>query len=489
MAAKKIKLTISQSRVLAQILNFIDTRGERVFILQGYAGTGKTTLLRFLLAELHKRNLAVQLMAPTGRAAKVMSNLASDGKIPVSAKTIHSTIYSFNGLNQEVEEKERPTYDSDGQMFLTFEPSRRDDTEMGRDMVYVVDEASMVSDIEVKDVTQAKFGTGKLLTELLEFDPRPGSKFIFVGDPCQLPPVEQYYSPALMPGYFAQAFGLQCQSAQLTEIMRQQGDSSIITASKSVRALHQLAPATDEMYHHTVWGKLPFRNSSDIVWHANIGEMIQDYVRQVKRRGVESTVFIGSTNAKCHRLNSVVRPLLGHNSGGVEVGDLLMVTQNNLLVPLVNGDMVQVTEVTDQVSRCCDMLFRVVKVKELFSQSEHKTWLLEDLLYHDRPNLDKVRQSNLLYDFVERMWRQGIKQKSAAFNDAMMHDVYLNALRCSWGYAVTCHKAQGGEWDTVYVDMPRNITMNPTKEKFQWVYTAMTRASRSLHLVDDFFYE
>ncbi|MBQ9821996.1 MAG: AAA family ATPase [Muribaculaceae bacterium] len=487
--SKKIKLTISQTRVLAQIMNFIDTGGERVFILKGYAGTGKTTLLRFLLKELKRRNLSVQLMAPTGRAAKVMSNLASDGNLPVAAKTIHSTIYSFNGLNQDLSEREAPTYDSDGQMFLTFEPSRRDQDEMGRDMIYVIDEASMVSDIETKDVTQAKFGTGKLLTELLQYDPRPGSKFIFVGDPCQLPPVEQYYSPALMPDYFEREYGIHCQSAQLTEIMRQAGDSSIVTASKSVRALHQLAPVTDAGYGHTVWGKLPFRHSDDIHWHASIGEMIQHYVSQVKRKGVENAIFIGKSNNKCQQVSIAVRPLLGRTAPTVMVGDLLMVTQNNLLVPLVNGDMVVVTEVTTEATRCSGMQFRLVKVKELFSQAEHKTWLLEDLLYQDRPNLDKVQQSNLIFDFVGRMSQRGIKQKSSAFYDAMLNDVFLNALRCSWGYAVTCHKAQGGEWDTVYVDMPRNITMNPVKEKYQWVYTAMTRASRSLHLVNDFFYE
>ena len=485
MAAKKIRLTDSQTRVLNQILDFIGS-SDRVFILKGYAGTGKTTLLRFLLAEMKRLNLPVQLMAPTGRAAKVMSNLASDSASPVLAKTIHSTIYTFNGLNQDLSEKASPTYDTDGQMFLTFEPVQHDN---GCDMTYIIDEASMVSDIESRDVTQARFGKGKLLSELLSFDTRPGSKFIFVGDPCQLPPVEQYYSPALMPEYFEREFGLHSQCAQLTEIMRQSGDSSIVTASKRIRSLHDQAPDTEESYRQRVWGKLPFKHCDDIYWHRSLDEMVRHYVDQVKRHGVESTIFIGKQNNKCQQLSAAIRPLWGRQSTSVAVGDLLMVTQNNLLVPLVNGDMVQVTEVTGRVEHRCGMQFRVVKVKELFSQTEHTTWLLEDLLYQDRPNLDKYQQSSLIYDFVDRMRQQDIKQKTQAFDKAMMNDIFLNALRCSWGYAVTCHKAQGGEWDTVYVDMPRNITMNPVKEKYQWVYTAMTRASRSLHLVSDFFYD
>ncbi len=490
MAAKKIRLTDSQTRVLSQILDFIDARGERVFILKGYAGTGKTTLLRFLLKELKKRNLPVHLMAPTGRAAKVMSNLAGDGGNNPIARTIHSYIYSFKGLNKNIDEKESPTFDTDGQLFLEFEAGERACDESGDKVVHIIDEASMVSDFEQKEVSQAKFGSGRLLNDLLSYDLRSKSKYIFVGDPCQLPPVEQQQSPALNAAYFATHYHMRVCEAQLTEIMRQTDTSSLITASKKVRVLYQNAPESAAVYGRgTVWGKLPFRAMPDIHWHVDAGDLVRHYIGQVKRAGLESAIFICRSNAKCQQFNLSIRPMLGITSSSVAVGDMLMVTQNNLLVPLVNGDMVQVTEVTDQVSHCCDLQYRLVTVRELFTGKLHKTWLLEDILYCGQPNLDKVRQSNLMYDFVVRMRRQGIKQGSNTFNTMMRTDVYLNALRCNFGYAVTCHKAQGGEWDTVYVDMPRNITMNPVKEKYQWVYTAMTRASRSLHLVNDFFYE
>lgn len=487
MPPKIIKLTPSQTRVLGDIMNFIDNPRQRVFILKGYAGTGKTTLLRFLLAELRKSGRLFSLMAPTGRAAKVMSNLAGDGKNAVKARTIHSTIYTFEGLNQDLTEREVTSIDETGQMFLTFEPVNPNNHETA--MVYIIDEASMVSDFESKDVTQARFGSGQLLTDLLNFDNNKDSKYIMVGDPCQLPPVEQYFSPALMEDYITGHFGYGVATAQLTEIMRQKGDSSIVTASKAVRSLWSNAPGSISVYGSSkVWGKLPLRNYGDIEFHHDVNDLVELYVKAVKGGGYEQAVFISRSNSRCSQFSMLIRSRLGIASPRVAVGDLLMVTQNNLLVPLVNGDMVEVTEVTDQVTQRTGLNFRLVTVKELFSGTLYKTWLLEDILYQNRPNLDKKQQTDLLIDFVNRMKALGIKQKSAVFNSRMLTDIYLNALRCTWGYAVTCHKAQGGEWDTVLLDMPRNITLNPVKESYQWVYTAMTRATKTLHLVDDFFY-
>ena len=190
----KIKLTTSQENVLKQILDFVNISNDRVFILKGFAGTGKTTLMRYLIKALSEEGKHYRLLASTGRAAKVLANLAeSNGQ----TSTIHSMVYSFNGLNKEFSEKEETIADKNGQLFLVFELSKIDENS-NPETVYIIDEASMVSDVATSDITQAKFGEGRLLKELLDYDTRPGSKFIFVGDPCQLPPIEQYYSPALM---------------------------------------------------------------------------------------------------------------------------------------------------------------------------------------------------------------------------------------------------------------------------------------------------
>lgn len=480
-----IKLTTSQENVLKQILDFVNISKDRIFILKGYAGTGKTTLMRFLIKALSEEGKQYRLLASTGRAAKVLANLSeANGQ----TSTIHSMVYSFNGLNKEFEEKEEPKVDKDGQLFLIFEPSKLDE-KANPETVYIIDEASMVSDVATKDVTQAKFGDGRLLKELLEYDKRPGSKFVFVGDPCQLPPIEQYYSPALMKDYFRSQFGMAAQEAQLTEIMRQQGVCGIVDASKQIRRLYNAAPENTLMYGtQKLWGFLPFRRYKDILLHPNLDSMLNDYVSKVKTSGLNSAVCICRSNKACSQLSDIIRHQLGYTDNRIQKGDLLMVIQNNMPTGLMNGDMVTVEEISTQTTTKAQLTFRQMKVKELFSGKTYTILLIEEIAYQGRLNLDNRQQQALFVDFIIRMKKKGITQKQEkAFYNAMFNDPYLNALRCVFGYAITCHKSQGGEWEEVYVYVPRNITLNPTKETYQWVYTSMTRARKTLHMIDDFF--
>lgn len=480
-----IKLTTSQENVLKQILAFVNDSADRVFILKGYAGTGKTTLMRFLIKSLADQGKHYRLLASTGRAAKVLANLSeANGQ----TSTIHSMVYAFNGLNKEFDEKEEPVADKTGQLFLVFEPSHLD-ADNEPETVYIIDEASMVSDVPTKDVTQAKFGDGRLLKELLEYDQRAGSKFIFVGDPCQLPPIEEYNSPALMPEYFRQQFGMKAQEAQLTEIMRQQGVCGIVDASKLIRTLYNSAPESSQMYgSQKLWGYLPFRQFRNITLHQGLEALLNDYVEKVKRDGLNSAVCICRSNRACSQLSASIRQKLGFMEGRIQKGDLLMVIQNNMLTGLMNGDMVTVEEISMQTTTRARLTFRQMKVKELFTGRTYNPLVIEEIAYQDRLNLDSQQQQALFVDFILRMREKGITQKNKkVFYEAMRKDPYLNALRCVFGYAITCHKSQGGEWDDVYVHVPRNITLNPTKETYQWVYTSMTRARQTLHMLDDFY--
>ena len=481
---ENIKLTISQENVLRQILQFINESSDRIFILKGYAGTGKTTLMRFLIQELEKQERNYRLLASTGRAAKILSNLSCQK----GATTIHSMVYEFNGLSKVYDEKEEPVIDKGGQLFLVFQPQQIKE-ENRETTVYIIDEASMVSDVTSKDVTQAKFGSGRLLKELLDYDSRPGSKFIFVGDPCQLPPIEQYFSPALMREYFLQEFQMNAQEAQLTEIMRQQDACGIIDASKQIRGLYNQAPNESGIYgSQRLWGFLPFRRYRDIQLHANLEEMTDDYVRKVQTSGLNSAVCICRSNRACSQLSATIRRKLGLASGLLQVGDLLMVIQNNFQTGLMNGDMVTVEELGSKTVTHGGLTFREIKVKELFTGLTYKTLIIEEIVNQARLNLDSEQQQALFIDFIMRMRKLGITQKDPKrFYHAMFNDPYLNALRCVFGYAITCHKSQGGEWEEVYVHVPRNLTLNPTKETYQWVYTSMTRARKTLHMVDDFF--
>ena len=480
-----IKLTTSQENVLKDILSFVNHSDDRVFILKGYAGTGKTTLMRFLIQKLEENHRDYRLLASTGRAAKVLANLSNRNG---STSTIHSMVYSFNGLSKEYDEKEEPVVDKDGQLFLVFEPSKLNETEVP-ETIYIIDEASMISDVITKNVTQAKFGEGRLLKELLDYDTRQNSKFIFVGDPCQLPPIEEYYSPALMKDYFQEKFKIAAQEAQLTEIMRQKGTCGIIDASKQIRGLYNKAPNDTSMYgSQRLWGFLPFRQCRDIQLHTNLEEMINDYVDEIEKSGLNSAVCICRSNNACSQLSANIRSKLGFTYGRVQEGDLLMVIQNNIPTGLMNGDMVTIEELGPTTQSRSGLTFREVTVKELFTQRTIKTLMIEEIVNQSRLNLDSAQQQALFIDFIMRMRDMGITQKDTRrFNHAMMHDPYLNALRCVYGYAITCHKSQGGEWEDVYVHVPRNITLNPTKETYQWIYTSMTRAKKTLHMVDDFY--
>ena len=483
---KNITLTTSQEKILQHLLDFVNDTSSRVFILKGYAGTGKTTLMRFLIQKLKEQEKSFALMASTGRASKILSNL-TNGK----AVTIHSTIYHYNGLNKEFDDKEEIKIGKDGQLFLLFEQTTIDE-DCDPETIYIIDEASMVADVASKDITQAKYGSGRLLKELLEYDSRPQSKFIFVGDPCQLPPITQYISPALSREYFEKFFNIQPEEAQLTEIMRQDETNDIIDASKQIRKRYNQAPESPLFYgRQKLWGKLPFRNCSNIVFHPNLSDLINDYVQSVQSRGINSAIFICRSNKSCHETSAVIRPKLNIIDKRIQKDDLLIVIQNNFPTGLMNGDMVIITDMSSQTITRATLTFRQVKVKELFTTREFSALLMEDTIYMNRLNLGSDQQQELFVDFIKRMRKRGISQKhdKEAFNKALQNDPYLNALRCSFGYALTCHKAQGGEWNDVYLNVPRNIMLNPTKETYQWIYTAMTRASERRHIIDDIYIE
>lgn len=478
-----ITLTQSQSSAFNKMQAFIQDRAQKVFILKGYAGTGKTTLMKFLIEYLREQKKMFKLLASTGRAAKILSDLtqSTDG-----ASTIHSMIYSFKDLNQDLSDKNEKQMDETGQLYLIFEPAKVD-VSNDQECIYIVDEASMVSDKSEEVITQAKFGSGRLLQELLDYDMRAGSKFIFVGDPCQLPPIQESTSPALSADYFLQAFGISAKEAQLTEIMRQKGENQIVASSKNIRALYAQAPMSQDVYGaNRVWGKLPF--SSCCKFSVNVDELIQRYIKDIRMYGFDQSIFICRSNKDCLTISQFVRKELGMTDPVVQKGDLLMVTQNNLLCGLVNGDMVEVVSVSKHVESKGGQQFRNVKVKELFSKRVVSALLMENTLRSSKGNLDSIQQTELFREFILRMKDKGVTQKKKQmFNMYLREDPYLNALRCSYGYAITCHKAQGGEWPNVYIHIPRNFTLNPTKATYQWIYTAMTRAKESLFMVRDFY--
>lgn len=470
-----IILTQSQQRAYDKIKQFVEHPHSRVFILKGYAGTGKTTLMKTVIEELNKANKPYKLLASTGRAAKILSN-----KTGTQASTVHSEIYQFGDLNQDLDkltkEREQSEVDKTGQLLLNFNLSFAEQTD-GTQCVYIVDESSMISDKEDKNATQAIFGSGRLLRDLLDYD--NNGKFIFVGDYCQLPPITQKISPALSADYFNTAFHIAANEAELTDIVRQAEGNDIVLSAQRVR----------KMYFNPQpwkWAKFPFKGFKNVHILNSQTEMYSKYIQEIKTNGYNYSTILCYSNRQCNSLTSIIRPALGINDSRIAVHDLLLITQNNYISGLMNGDLVEIVEIGKRTMRA-NLTFIDVTVKELFSKKTYSQFLIEEILYGNQTNLAQSDQKELLIDFYYRMKDKGIKQDSNAFKNNMLTDPYLNAIRAVYGYALTCHKAQGGEWQHVYLDIPRNLPSIEKPYVYQWIYTAITRASQELYVVDDFW--
>lgn len=467
------ELKEQQKQVFASLLSFVNDANSKIFILRGYAGTGKTSLMSGFVKKLQDLNRPHVLLASTGRAAKVLSD-----KTQRSASTIHSLIYDFNELSEDLEKlanlQDNLSVDETGQIRLLF-----DLTPIVSEVetIYIIDEASMISDKEDKLSSFAKFGSGRLLNDLLKYD-RNG-KFIFVGDPCQLPPINQSFSPALEQQYLQEVYGVSTFKVELTESIRHNVNNGIYEASLHIRKMYKNNSA--EKYP-----RLRLKGYENVKLHDSDANLINDYLDRVRKKGYEYSTLICHTNKLCSGINNLARKALYNNPPSLVKGDLLMITQNNYLVDLVNGDFVVVEEIGQKECRA-GLTFIRVKVRELASKQLYSSLIIEEVLSSFASNIDSVQHRNLLIDFYLRMRSLDIKQKSDEFRTKMMEDPYLNALRAVYGYAITCHKSQGGEWEEVYLCLNNKMYGIKKPGLYQWWYTAITRAKQNLHTINDWF--
>ncbi len=214
--------------------------------------------------------------------------------------------------------------------------------------------------------------------------------------------------------------------------------------------------------------------------------IVQKYIEHIKKYGYNNSTLLCFSNRQCDAVTKIVRQALGLTSDLLQKDDLLLITQNNNTTGLMNGDLVKVCSVQIKEHRA-GLTFLSVSVREITTQKEYSTLMIADIIYANQTNLTQTQQKELFVDFAVRMKKRHIKQKTKEFNDNMLIDPYLNALRAVFGFALTCHKAQGGEWDNVFLDIPRNFPLRPKPYVYQWMYTAMTRARKEFYLVDDFY--
>ena len=475
--SEPIELNETQAAALNAIKEFLDS-ADKIFILNGAAGTGKTTLVNQLCKTLSQQKIRYELAATTGRAAKVLS-----AKANIQAKTLHSLLYVFDEISGNAAEGQDPWTSDTGQLFLNF-GVRNAEVDIHPN-VFIVDEASMISHLPAMEGHTARFGSGILLNDLLQY--AGTSQIIFVGDACQLPPVaDESFSAALSTQYWQQR-NIKSRYFTLTQIVRQQQHNEILQVAGVFRK------AIEQNSREKLIA-LPLPQNKNVFATLGQQKFLEAYHKAVKKNGITNTVVTCFGNKVVSTLNNLIRRQL-HNKAELQVGDMLLVVQNSYSTNLVNGAQVIVTEVQPYMPRA-GFNFLKVKVKSVFDNEEFETLLIADLLYNDVPHLTNDEVKRLLIDFDHRMKNLGIKRNSTAYKDKMRTDEYLNALRAKFGYAITIHKAQGGEWNVVFLFLDSTIYSQVYSrsgadrhpdgaDRFhRWFYTAITRAKEYLVVND-----
>lgn len=462
-----MELTQQQKHVLDAIAEFMKSNAA-VFILRGYAGTGKTTMIK-QIADYITKFQPVTLVAPTGRAAQVLNH-----KTGYKANTIHRIIYSQQRLSiKQTDDIANSEFKLHFSVSYNFQNS-----------IVIVDEASMVCARHIKQELY-EFGTDNLMDDLLTYvRPFHEGKIIFVGDPAQLPPVGDSVSQALNKDFF-EAKRIRVMTAELTETIRQKNDSAILKNAQQIRTLLE-----QEKRH-----RLVFTEKRGEVECISSGELLDKYLETRKQHNTSDTVVICFSNKVAAQYNQTIRQkIYGEENPPIKAGDILMVVQNNLLLDKVNGEFISVLSVGEKVRQSAPVYVQeggnkvrkiitmeFVRIQIPNSQGDPMhCFLLLNLLNNKMPSLSIDEYRALYINFCMRY--PFLKQGTNEFVNALKSDPYYNCLKAKYGYAVTGHKCQGGEWDYVFVDYAGRTGLS--NDCLRWAYTATTRAKRTLYITN-----
>lgn len=487
-----LKLTISQQSAIATFKKFLEG-DEQVFMLKGAAGTGKTTLVEEFLKILVAQRREFALMAPTGRAAYIIGN-----KTGKPAYTIHRSIYGLTKLKSLSQNKED---EDDGGLHLRFGLKANNDTLKA---VYIVDESSMISD-SYSENEAFSFGSGCLLSDLFEFV--RGRKIVFVGDYAQLPPIGMNFSPALDKDYIENKFSCRVKEYILREVMRQSDGSVMLSNASKIR---------DSIENKTF---IEFKLSPGEDSVAEDIDILTPYYNLSPARPNVKAAIIAYSNKQTLDYNLAIRRhYYGDTAPRLKASDLLMICRNNYSYEyeLFNGNIVQIEacqpdeEVMQREirvklgkNRIESVLLKFRKATIRFGVSGKavslNVMLLDNFLDDPSGSVGGLLARALIVDFNNRLperiksrlneIRRLLKSKQQLtveqqelcdeYATLLNNDPYYNALICKYGYAMTCHKAQGGEWENVFVDMCR-FGGTANEDYFRWAYTALTRASKRI---------
>ena len=451
----RFKPTSEQEIAIQYLAAFLlSQQKDEVFILRGYAGTGKTSLIGALVHTLDSLQQKSVLLAPTGRAAKVFSQYAGH-----AALTIHKKIYRQKIFSNET-----------GNFSLS--------DNLHQHTLFIVDEASMISN---NGLSGAVFGTGRLLDDLVQYVySGQGCRMLLMGDTAQLPPVGEEESPALSSQLMA-GYGLTVREIDFTQVVRQLEGSGILW---NATALRQLI-ATDNV---CALPKICLSGFADV--HNLPGnELIEMLNSSYGQVGLEETMVICRSNKRANLYNNGIRNQILYREEELSSGDVLMIAKNNYfwaesykeLDFIANGDVA----VVRRVRRTKELYgFRFAEVSLSFpdyDDFEIEANLILDTLHADSPALPKELNDKLFYTILEDYADIPLKRDRMK---KMKADPYYNALQVKYAYAITCHKAQGGQWKRVFLDQGYMTEDMLTPEYFRWLYTAFTRATEVLYLVN-----
>ena len=446
--------TSEQNLALEKLSHFLFSKeNELLFLLKGYAGTGKSSLIGALVKTMNDMKQKTVLMAPTGRAAKVFSAYAEQ-----NAYTIHKKIYRQKVFSNE------PT---------GFQLADN----LHKHTLFVVDEASMISN---DGLDSFSFGSGRLLDDLIHYVySGEGCRLILLGDSAQLPPVGQTESPALNIDVLA-GYGLNITHITLTQVVRQTEESGILLNATNLRK-------SIEKGNVTVFPKIKVKDFPDIVIVEG-NDLIESIETAYNRDGMDETTIISRSNKGANLFNSGIRNRILWREEELSSGELLMIVKNNYFwtekIPemsfIANGDLMEIKRIGKSQElygfHFCDV---TVYFPDYNVETDVK--ILMDTLHTNTPGLPKEQAELLFYSILEDY--QDIPTKKEKMMK-LKNDPFYNAIQVKYAYAVTGHKAQGGQWKNVFVDLSYIPQEYLGLDFYRWLYTAFTRATERLFLVN-----